>query len=169
MATTPEKPKTTDEQFAKLRVVIDNLASSMATMQGNQGQLTVAINRLQSEKVVIGDGKDSQSSRNPIASAAWHGHKLLLPTYDGADDPLPWLNGCEQFFRIQDTDKVFMASFYMTYDATQWYAVVEHNRGSGPTWEEFIKLVNQRFGPPLRNNALGELIQLRRESTVAEY
>jgi hypothetical protein len=46
--------------------------------------------------------------------------------------------------------------------------VVERNRGT-PTWEEFVKLVNQRFGPPLRGNALGELIQLRRTSSVAEY
>jgi hypothetical protein len=172
MGTAPAKPKSIDEQFAELRVVIDNLASSLATIQGNQGQLTVAVNRLQSEKVVVGDGKDPQASRDPIASAARHGHKLLFPTYDGADDPLPWLNRCEQFFCIQDTqdtNKVFLASFYMTGDAAQWYAMVERNRGSAPTWEEFVKLVNQRFGPPLRGNALGELIQLRRESTVAEY
>jgi hypothetical protein len=97
---------------------------------------------------------------------------LLFPTYDGANNPLPWLNRCEQFFRIQDTQdtgKVFLASFYITGDAAQWYAVVERNRGSAPTWEEFVKLVNQRFGPPLSGNALGELIQLHRESTVAEY
>jgi hypothetical protein len=30
-------------------------------------------------------------------------------------------------------------------------------------------LINQRFGPPLRSNVLGELIQLRRETTVADY
>jgi hypothetical protein len=132
----------------------------------------VAVNRLQSEKVIVCDDKDPQASRDPIASAVRHGHKLLFPTYDGADDPLPWLNRCEQFFRIQDTQdtgKVFLASFYMTGDAAQWYALVEHNRGSAPTWEEFVKLVNQRFGPPLRGTALGELIQLCRESTVAEY
>jgi hypothetical protein len=29
--------------------------------------------------------------------------------------------------------------------------------------------LNQRFGPPIRDNALGELIQLRRETTVADY
>jgi hypothetical protein len=29
--------------------------------------------------------------------------------------------------------------------------------------------VNQRFGLPLRSSALGELIQLRRETTVADY
>jgi hypothetical protein len=36
MATsTPPKAKTVDEQIADLRAVIDNMAASMATMQGN--------------------------------------------------------------------------------------------------------------------------------------
>jgi hypothetical protein len=85
----PPKPKSVEEQIANLRTVIDNMAASMATMQGNQGQLTGAINRLQSEKIVVGDGCDPQASRDPIASAACHGHKLLFPTYDSSEDPLP--------------------------------------------------------------------------------
>jgi hypothetical protein len=172
MATsTPPKAKTVDEQIADLRAVIDNMAASIATMQGNQSQLTVAINRLQSEKIVVGDDQNSQTSRDPIISAARHGHKLLFPTYDGTEDPLPWLNRCEQFFRIQSTEdagKVFLAAFYMTGDAAQWYALIERNHGT-PDWAAFVKLVNQRFGSPLRGNALGELIQLRRETTVADY
>jgi hypothetical protein len=100
-----------------------------------------------------------------------HGHKLLFSTFDGTEDPLPWLNRCEQFFRIQsieETGKVFVAVFYMTDDAAQWYALVERNGGT-PTWEEFRKLINQCFGPPLHGNVLGELIQLKRDSTVADY
>jgi hypothetical protein len=48
MATPPSKPKTMEEQFVELHSMIDNMAASMATIQGNQGQLTVAFNRLQS-------------------------------------------------------------------------------------------------------------------------
>ena len=36
-------------------------------------------------------------------------HKLSFPTYDGKEDPLGWLNRCDQFFHIQrtpDGDKV---------------------------------------------------------------
>jgi hypothetical protein len=40
----PPKAKCTNEQLADIHVVIDNMAASMATMQGNQGQLTVAMN-----------------------------------------------------------------------------------------------------------------------------
>jgi hypothetical protein len=67
-----------------------------------------------------------------IASAARHAHKLLFPTYDGVDDPLPWLNRCDQFFRIQNTQdsgKVFLVSFYMTGNAAQWYVMVAHQSG----------------------------------------
>jgi hypothetical protein len=92
---TPPKAKTVDKQIADLRVVIDNMAASMATMQGNQGQLTVAVNQLQSEKIVVGDDRNPQTSRDPIISAARHVHKLLFPIYDGTEDPLPWLNRCE--------------------------------------------------------------------------
>jgi hypothetical protein len=91
--------------------------------------------------------------------------------YDGTEDPLPWLNHCEQFFCIQGTDdvgKVFLASFYMMGDVTQWFTLVKPNR-STPSWEEFEKLVHQWFGPPLRSNVLDELIQLQRETTVANY
>jgi hypothetical protein len=32
-----------------------------------------------------------------------HLHKLNFPTYDDKEDPLPWINHCEQFFRGQRT------------------------------------------------------------------
>jgi hypothetical protein len=120
---TPPSTKSVAEQIADLWAVIDNMAASLATMQGNQGQLTVVVNRLQSEKIVVGDDRQSRTSRDPAISAARHGHKLLSPTYDDTEDPLPWLNRCEQFFRIQSTEeagKVFLAAFYMTGDVTQW-------------------------------------------------
>jgi hypothetical protein len=102
-------------------------------MQGNQGQLTVAVNRLQSDKIAASGDGSGPSHQDPIATAARHGHKLLFPTYDGKDDPLPWLNRCSQFFRIQaieDVGKVFLASFYMTGDAAQWFALLEKNQGT---------------------------------------
>jgi hypothetical protein len=53
-------------------------------------------------------------------------------------------------------------------DATEWFTLVEKNHDM-PSWAEFDKLVHQRFGPPLCNNALGELIQLQRETIVTDY
>jgi hypothetical protein len=90
--------------------------------------------------------------------------------FDSLKDPLPWLNCCDQFIHIQDTldvDKVFVATFYMMDGELQWYTLLEQNR-SKPSSEEFVKLVNQWFGP-LDSNALGELIQLRWDGFVAKF
>jgi UDP-N-acetylenolpyruvoylglucosamine reductase len=57
MSTPAPKAKSTNEQLAELCTVINNMAASMVMMQGNQGQLIVAVNQLQSDKLtVIGDG-----------------------------------------------------------------------------------------------------------------
>jgi hypothetical protein len=63
---------------------------------------------------------------------------------------------------------VFLATFYITGDAAQWYALLEHNQGT-PSWDDFVRLVNQCFRPPLWDNALGELIQLQRTGFIANY
>jgi hypothetical protein len=161
-----------DDQLAELRAVIDKIAASLATVQGNQGQLTVAINRLQSEKLLSSEKTGASSTGDAITHAARHGHKLLFPTFDSTEDPLSWLNRCEQFFRIQETadaGKLFLATFYMTGDASQWYTLLERNHRQPVSWDKFTKLVNKRFGPPLRGNALGKLIQLRRDGSVVDY
>jgi hypothetical protein len=62
---------------------------------------------------------------------------------------------------------VFLTSFYMSDEASQWFSLPKRNQGK-PSWEEFIRLVNQLFGPPLHSNPLGKLIHLPHEGTVAE-
>jgi hypothetical protein len=56
----------------------------------------------------------------------------------------------------------------MTGDASHWYTLFEQNQGT-TSLAEFVKLVNQHFGTPLRGNALGELIQLHRDRSVTDY
>jgi len=115
------------------------LQADVLTIKGDQSRLTVAVNRLQSEKVedssIGGENKTEKpktSSGDGIPLAAQRVHKLVFPVYNGLEDPLPWLNRCEQFFRAQQTPndgKVWLASFYMTGDAQQWYYRLEKNRG----------------------------------------
>jgi hypothetical protein len=88
---TPPKAKTVDEQIADLRAVIDNMAASMTTMQGNQSQLTMAVNWLQSKKIVVGDDRNPQTSHDPVISAARQGHKLLLGGSPGPQIAVPHL------------------------------------------------------------------------------
>jgi hypothetical protein len=86
---------------------MEKQASAVATIQGNQGQLTVAVNRLQSDKPVPATADASISATTDISTnAAKFGHKLLFPTYDGLEDSLPWLNRYDQFFHVQETPAV---------------------------------------------------------------
>jgi hypothetical protein len=51
-------------------------------------------------------------------------YKLDFPTFDGAVDPLNWLNQCEQFFRGQRTlasNRTWLASYHLRGAAQTWY------------------------------------------------
>lgn len=48
-----------------------------------------------------------------------------------------------------EEDKVWLASFHMIGAAQMWYHCLERNLGT-PSWRRFTKLINTRFGPPLR-------------------
>jgi hypothetical protein len=159
MSVSDNKQPSAEEQMANLLAVMEKLVSVVATIQGNQGQLTIAFNQLQSEKLAATLG-DKPTSASATASASTNsdatihttkfGHKLMFLTYDGLDDPLQWLNHCDQFFRVQETPpagKVFLTTFYMTGEASQRYTLLQRNRGT-PSWE-FTQLVNKCFGPPL--------------------
>jgi hypothetical protein len=101
-----------------LRAIMEKLASTVATIQGNQGQLTVAVNRLQSDKLV-GSISDKLASATAATSASAAADITAI--------------------RVQEMSavgKVFLATFYMTGEASQWYTLLERNRGT-PSWEEF--------------------------------
>jgi hypothetical protein len=103
----------------------------------------------------------------PAGSAVPRYHKLSFPTYDGKDDPLGWLNKCEQFFHGQQTrhaDRVWLASYHLISTPQQWYLVLE-NDADRPSWDEFRLLCQQRFGPPLCITKLeiGETCKIERE------
>jgi hypothetical protein len=51
-------------------------------------------------------------------------HRLEFATFDGKEDPIQWLNRCDQFFDGQRTieeEKVWLASYHMTGVARTWY------------------------------------------------
>lgn len=50
--------------------------------------------------------------------------KLDFPWFKGQEDPLGWLNRCENFFRHQQTaeeDKVGLASYHLKGNAQIWF------------------------------------------------
>lgn len=98
-------------------------------------------------------------------------YKLSFPMFNGKEDPLGWLNRCEQFFRVQrtrETDKVWLASFHMTGAAQHWYFMLERDSGA-VSWPLFKQLCHQRFGPAVGINHLANLSRLEFHGSVAEY
>lgn len=78
-------------------------------------------------------------------------YKLTFPTYDGSEDPLNWLNHCDQFFRGQNTptaDYTWLAAYHLCDAAQTWYFALEQDEGR-PTWERFKELSHLQFGPPI--------------------
>jgi len=98
-------------------------------------------------------------------------YKLDFATYDGSEDPLNWLNHCEQFFRGQRTpasDRTWLASYHLKGPAQTWYYALEQDEGM-PSWDRFAELCRLRFGPAVRGSRLAELGRLPFLSTVQEY
>jgi hypothetical protein len=171
-----------DDQGARLTTLSDNYD----TLKADQGRLHAAVNNVQSKQLELaasaqGVTHKQQHIDHPPDTSAIGGkvsallnaatHKLWFPTYDGSDDPLPWLHRCEQFFGVARTpEKVWLASFYMQGAAQQWYYRLERNQGT-PTGTCFTKLANDRFAPPppTRSNSLGELCHLRLDESLDDY
>jgi hypothetical protein len=67
-----------------------------------------------------------------------------------------------------EEEKVWLAAFHLQGAAQQWYMRLERDDGT-PSWRRCSELLDQRFGPPIRSNPLGELVNCRRTGTVADY
>ncbi|KAK1680984.1 hypothetical protein QYE76_041832 [Lolium multiflorum] len=97
---------------------------------------------------------------------------LDFATYDGVEDPLNWLNQCEQFFRGQRTlasDRTWLASYHLRGAAQTWYYSLEQDEGGMPPWDRFRELCLLRFGPPIRGSRLAELGRLAFTTTVQDF
>lgn len=81
---------------------------------------------------------------------------------------------CDKFFHDQriaevevEVDKVGLAAFHMIREAQIWIFKPEEEE-SRITWDTFKNYCHLHFGPPLRNNPLGELAKLKQTSSVEE-
>ncbi|KAG6533126.1 hypothetical protein ZIOFF_006991 [Zingiber officinale] len=89
--------------------------------------------------------------------------KMEFPTYSREGDPLSWVKRCEKFFtnqRTTEADKVGLAAFHLVGEAQLWFDQVEQEEPE-MTWKQFRDQCHIRFGPPLSNNPLGELANLK--------
>jgi hypothetical protein len=91
----------------------------------------------------------------------------FVSKFDGASDPLSWLNRCERCFHVRRTlvhQRVSFAAFYLLDNAQLWFHWMELNGGK-LTWPQFVQLVNACFGPPLTDSPISELAMLRRKES----
>lgn len=78
-------------------------------------------------------------------------------------DPLSWLNKCEHFFGYHNTSEeqaMNIASFHLEGEAQHWFFELMKDKPS-LAWDTFKEQCNRRFGPPIRDDVLGELAKLR--------
>jgi hypothetical protein len=76
--------------------------------------------------------EDSSAAAPNGAHAPPKFYKLEFPTFDGAIDPLNWLNHREQFFRGQRTlasDRTWLASYHLRGTTQTWYYALEQDEG----------------------------------------
>jgi hypothetical protein len=102
---------------------------------------------------------------------SFHRPKLGFSHYDGATDPLPWLNRCESYFcdtRTMAAEQVWLASRHLDDVVAEWYYSLEKEYGLLP-WSRFPEFINLRFGLPMHSNPLSELKELHRTCTVEDY
>jgi hypothetical protein len=98
-------------------------------------------------------------------------YKLEFPTYDSIDDPLNWLNHCEQFFSGQQTPPTYytwLAAYHLRGAAQTWHFTLVQDEAQ-PTWERFKELCHLQFVPPVRGSRLAELGHIQFHSTVQDY
>ncbi|KAG8083732.1 hypothetical protein GUJ93_ZPchr0016g2495 [Zizania palustris] len=94
------------------------LSDEVTSLKVDQGRLHVALNKVQSSQLINAAKNDipvgatanepwneGSSQAGGMANALLNAasHKLRFPKYDGTEDPLPWLNRCDQFFRATRT------------------------------------------------------------------
>ncbi|CAO2146506.1 unnamed protein product [Urochloa humidicola] len=169
---------------SELQQLIKDVLAKVTTVEGevssikvDQARLHVAVNNVQSQKLESSPPPEPSNKGKAVVGSSVTTitpatpQKIKFPMFDGTTDPITWIHRCEQFFqqaRSSDEDKVRLATYHLDGVARMWYYRLERNQGV-PTWPRFVELVNLRFGPPMRSNPLGELINVKRTGSIAEY
>lgn len=96
--------------------------------------------------------------------------KIEFPKFSGGD-PCGWVLKAEKFFRFYGTredDKVDVASMYLEGDTLDLFSWI-HSQHTVLYWDEFVKLLQEHFGPPEYQNPDEHLCNIRQIGSVQEY
>ncbi|XP_016665517.2 uncharacterized protein [Gossypium hirsutum] len=163
---------------AKLEAFMEQMATRQQALEEQVAMLSFSVQKTtkgDSEKNNEEQGSSGGKKRNSDSQHGWgmvpRHSKMEFPTYDGVRDPLRWLKRCEKLFSNQQTneeEKVSLTSFHLLGEAQLWFDQIEEEEAN-LDWERFRECCHVRFGPPMSNNPLGELVNLRQTGTVEEY
>ncbi|KAL1147912.1 hypothetical protein V6Z11_A10G089000 [Gossypium hirsutum] len=163
---------------AKLEAFMEQMATRQQALEEQMAILSLSVQKTTKENLEKNNEEQGSSGGKKRNSDSQHGggmvpkySKMEFPTYDGVGDPLGWLKRCEKLFgnqRTNEEDKVGLASFHLLGEAQLWFDQIEEEE-ENLDWECFRECCHVRFGPPMSNNPLGELANLRQTGTVEEY
>ena len=96
--------------------------------------------------------------------------KLPFPTFLG-DNPKLWQSHVESYFDMHGVDNSFwvkLSSMYFDCPAARWFQNIERN-ASHLGWNDFCKLIHDRFGRDQHELFIRQLFHIRQTGTVADY
>lgn len=94
-----------------------------------------------------------------------------FPRFADGDDPLSWIYKADHyfdFFNIEDSKKMKMASFHLEGEPLQWFqwtnCIVKYLK-----WDDFTKALCQEFGSFEFEDSAESLVKLRQTSLLRDY
>jgi hypothetical protein len=112
----------------------------------------------------------SGSSGPAIVNTGGRWPKLPFPKFEG-DNPKLWQSRCENYFDISGVDRsnwVRIAVMYFDGPAARWLQSIE-NRANAISWDNFCKLVHDRFGRDQHEVLIRQLFHIRQTGSICEY
>ncbi|GKE69849.1 ty3-gypsy retrotransposon protein, partial [Tanacetum coccineum] len=96
--------------------------------------------------------------------------RLDVPKFSG-NDPDSWIFSITDYFSLLVTladQRLRIMGFNLEGDAAEWFRWMTHNTLI-TTWEDFVKSVQNHFGPCKYEDPQGALSKLLQTGTVAQY
>ncbi|KAL4295662.1 hypothetical protein GQ457_12G011410 [Hibiscus cannabinus] len=122
--------------------------------------------------VVKDDGQRETHMGNQIQTNNF-AYKLLCPRFDG-DDFRGWISKLEQYFEaenVPENAKVRVVMLHLENKALQWHQFLAKTQRylNGMAWEDYLKLLRERFAPGGFSDLFSELLALKQSESVEQY
>ncbi|GKD44271.1 retrotransposable element Tf2, partial [Tanacetum coccineum] len=157
------------QQNSVTKVIDSAIAGIQATFQSSLKNVYLQQDYLKNdiERLKTGEGSSNGGNRQFQFGRLT---KLEFPKFSGVDVK-NWLYRTQQFFsveRVNDLDKVKLASIHFYDSALIWHQQFEKINGEAVSWEDYKEALLARFDTEFED-PLSELKNLKCDSTVQKY